>query len=157
MNKKGVTLLELIIVMVIIAIGATLVAPNIGRWLEHYRFRSATRDIVSTMRTAQMKAVSFNTEHRVSFDINAGEYLLQIRTTQSAPNDWIPKWEDAKAQNLQQKLPPGIQLNTTLPSNNAEFNPNSTSSSGSVTLRNTKGSERSIVLTAATGRIRIEE
>jgi len=158
LNKKGVTLLELIIVMVIIAIGATLVAPNIGRWLQHYRLRSATRDIVSTMRTAQMKAISINTEHRVSFDIAANEYLLQIKTTQSAPNDWEPKWTNARAQQLQQKLSGGVTMTAvTFPGDNAEFNPNSTSSSGSVTLNNNKGMTRRIVLTAATGRVRIEE
>ena len=31
-NQKGVTLIELIVVMVIIAIGAALIVPNIGGW-----------------------------------------------------------------------------------------------------------------------------
>ena len=33
MNQRGVTLIELIIVMVIIAIGAVLTTPNISGWL----------------------------------------------------------------------------------------------------------------------------
>jgi len=66
-NKKGITLIELVVVMIIIAIGAVLLVPNIGGWLPNYRLRSATRDIVSTLRTAQMKAVSSNLEYRVSF------------------------------------------------------------------------------------------
>jgi len=150
-NKKGVTLLELIIVMVIIAIGATLVAPNIGRWLQHYQLRSATRDIVSTMRTAQMRAVSTNMDHRVSFNNPvAGSYVLQ-RNSGGWINEGAP-----------QTLPTGIVMSAvTFPVqdgwNNAEFNPNSTSSSGSVTLNNPRGTTRRIVLTAATGRIRIEE
>ena len=69
MNKKGVTLIELVVVFVIIAIGAVLLVPNIGGWLPNYRLRSATRDIVSTLRTAQMKAVSTNTQYRVDFDV----------------------------------------------------------------------------------------
>jgi prepilin-type N-terminal cleavage/methylation domain-containing protein len=155
-NKKGVTLIELIIVFVIIAIGAVLIAPNVGPWLRNYRLRSATRDIVSTMRTAQMKAVSLNSEHRVSFDIAANEYLLQIKTTQSAPNDWIPTWTNARAQQLQQKLPGGVTMTAvTFPGDNAEFNPNSTSSSGSMTLTNTKQTKQ-ITLTPSTGRIHIE-
>ena len=157
MNKKGITLIELVVVFVIIAIGAVLLAPNIGAWLPNYRLRSGARDIVSTMRTAQMKAVSLNTEHRVSFDIAANEYLLQIKTTQSAPNDWIPTWTNARAQQLQQKLPGGVTMTAvTLPGDNAEFNTNSTSSSGSVTLQNSKGSQKKITLTSATGRVRIE-
>ena len=65
MNKKGVTLIELIVVFVIIAIMAGLLAPNIGAWLPNYRLRSATRDIVSTMRDAQMRAVSKNMHIRL--------------------------------------------------------------------------------------------
>lgn len=156
MNKKGVTLIELVVVFVIIAIGAVLLVPNIGGWLRNYRLKTVTRDIVSTMRSAQMKAVSLNTEHRVSFDIPASEYLLQIKTTQSAPNDWIPTWTNARAQQLQQKLPVGVTMTAvTFPGDNAEFNPNSTSSTGSMTLTNTKQTKQ-ITLTPSTGRIHVE-
>ena len=156
-NKKGVTLLELIVVFIIIGIAAALLAPNIGAWLPNYRLRSAARDITSTMRTAQMNAVSLNTEARVSFDKAANEYLLQIKTTQAAPNDWIPTWTNARAQQSQQKLPGGVTMtNVTLPGDNAEFNPNSTSSSGSVTLRNSKNSQKTITLTSATGRVKLD-
>ena len=148
LNKKGVTLLELIIVMVIIAIGATLVAPNIGRWLQHYRLRSATRDIVSTMRTAQMRAVSTNMEHQVSFTIgNPGSYILQ-RNSGGLVDD-----------GARQTLPTGVELTVT--SSNFQFNPNSTATSGNVTLTMRRGGQvigqRIIRVLAATGRIRIEE
>jgi prepilin-type N-terminal cleavage/methylation domain-containing protein len=146
-NKKGITLIELIIVMVIIAIGATLMVPGIGVWLPNYRLRSATRDIVSTMRSAQMKAISNNTEYQVSFNPGPGTYILQYRDT---GGNWINE-------GVLQTLPSGIQISAiTFAGNNAEFNPNSTSSSGSVTLRNTKGTTRRIVLMATTGRVRVE-
>ena len=104
-----------------------------------------------------MKAVSLNTENRVSFDIAANEYLLQIKTTQSAPNDWIPTWTNARAQQLQQKLPGGVTMTAvTFPGDNAEFNTNSTASSGSITLQNTKKAQRKITVTSSTGRVRIE-
>ena len=68
MNKKGVTLIELIVVFVIIAIGAVLMVPNLSPWMANYRLRSATRDITSTLRVAQMKAVSNNLNYQVLFD-----------------------------------------------------------------------------------------
>src|SRR4030042_1213037 len=121
MNKKGITLIELIVVFVIIAIGAVLLAPNLGSWLHHYRLRSAARDIVSTMRTAQIKAVSTNMEYRVSFNQGAANYILQYRNTGGL---WVNEGET-------QILPSGIQINAiTIPGNNAEFNPNSPSSTG---------------------------
>ena len=147
MTKKGVTLLELIIVMVIIAIAATLAIPGVGSWLTNYRLRTATRDVVSLMRTGQMKAVSENIEYRVRFVSADGSYVLQRRTTAGM---WL---DDGVAQ----RVPTGIRFQeVNLPDDCAEFNPNSTSSGGNLLLRNTKGNEKKIVLFSATGRIRIE-
>jgi len=150
MNHKGITLIELAVVFVIIAIGAVLLAPNIGAWLPHYRLRSAARDIVSTMRTAQMRAVSNNIQYRVSFNAAeigaANSYILQRNTGGVWIND-----------GALQTLPAGITVNIDqLPAGRAVFNLNATSTAGSVTLQNAKGAQRRITLTSATGRARIE-
>jgi len=149
MNHKGITLIELVVVFVIIAIGAVLLVPNIGAWLPNYRLRSATRDIVSTMRTAQMRAVSNNIQYRVNFNAAeigaANSYILQRNTGGVWVND-----------GALQTAPAGITVNIDqLSAGKAVFNPNSTSAAGSVTLQNTKGTQRSIALTPATGRVRI--
>jgi len=150
MNKKGLTLVELAVVMVIIGVVAALAVPNVGRWLPNYRLRSATRDIVSTLRLAQMKAVSSNIQYRVNLDdaeIGAPNcYILQRNSGGAWVND-----------GALQTLPVGITINSDhLPGGRALFNPNSTSTAGSVTLQNTKGMQRRITITPATGRIRIE-
>jgi len=150
MNQKGITLVELVVVFVIIAIGASLLVPNIGAWLTNYRLRSAARDVVSTMRTAQMKAVSNNIQYRVNLDdaeIGAPNcYILQRHSGGAWVND-----------GALQTLPVGITININhLPAGRALFNPNSTSTAGSVTLQNTKGMQRRITITPATGRVRIE-
>jgi Tfp pilus assembly protein FimT len=149
-NQRGITLIELAVVFIIIAIGAVLLVPNIGAWLPHYRLRSATRDIVSTMRTAQMRAVSNNIQYRVNF--NAAEigatksYILQ----RNIGGAWVNE-------GALQTLPQGITVNIDqLPGGRAVFNPNSTATAGSVTLQNTKGAQRRIILTSITGRVRIE-
>lgn len=145
MNRKGVTLIELIVVMVIIAIGAVLMAPGIGAWLPNYRLRSATRDIVSTMRTAQMKAVSTNMEYRVFFDSGVKTYTLQRNS-----GGW-------QADGAAQALPSGIGFSAiNFGGNNAQFNSNSTASGGSIILINNKGTSKTITLTTSTGRIKIE-
>jgi type IV fimbrial biogenesis protein FimT len=147
MNKKGVTLIELIIVIVIIGIGAVLFIPNIGGWMPSYRLRSATRDIASTMRTAQMKAVSTNLTYQVSFTLPASYQLQYIDTGGTLRTEGA-----ANATNL----PSGISISAiNFAGNNAVFNPNSTSSAGSVTLQNTKGTQRQLTLTSSTGRVKI--
>jgi len=149
MKKKGVTLIELVVIMVIIGIAAAFFAPNIGAWLPNYRLRSAARDIVSTMRTAQIKAVSTNLQYRVNLnpaDVGANSYRLERNTG----GVWI---NEGPAQSL----PTGVTIvGNTLPNQRAEFNQNSTSSSGNLTLQNTRGTERRLTITPSTGRVTIQ-
>jgi prepilin-type N-terminal cleavage/methylation domain-containing protein len=152
MNQKGITLIELIVVFVIIAIAAGLIAPNVGGWLPRYRLRSATRDIVSTMRTAQMKAVSNRVQYQVNF--NAAEigatysYALQ---RDSGGGKFV-------TEGAVQALPSSVTVNMgSLPSGKATFNTDSTCTGGSVTLSYEKGgvtqAKKTILLNPATGRV----
>ena len=142
MNKRGITLIELVVVMVIIAVAAVLTIPNIGAWFLHYRLRTGTRDVVSLMRVAQMKAVSDNTSYRVLFLANEGSYVLQ-RTTDGL------NWSDEGAA---QRLPKGIRF---LADSNAQFNPDATASGG-ITLNDQRKYETRITLLPSTGRVRVE-
>jgi len=144
MNQKGVTLIELVVVIVIIAIGAALTTPNIGGWMTNYRLGSATRDVVSTMRIAQMKAISNNLTYQISFDIANRSYILQYQNAGNTFNDGAV-----------QTLPTGVQFNTDF-GNVASFFPNASSTNGNVTLNNTKGTTKKIQLLGTTGRIKSE-
>ena len=134
-NNEGVTLVELVVVLVIIAITAGLLVPNIGAWLPNYRLRSATRDIVSTMRAAQMRAVSNNIQYRVNF--NAAEI--------GAINSYVLQRDNGGGgfdnDGAVQTLPTGITISSNLfPAGRAVFNRDSTSSGGSITLQTLHGS-----------------
>ena len=152
MNKKGVTLIELIVVLVIIAILAGLIAPNMGRWLPRYRLRSATRNIASTLRTAQMKAVSNGMLYQVDFTVGANSYILRYTTGGL-------DYDDGSVQTA----PSGITVDiASLPGGIAFFNPDSTCpNGGTITLSYQKGgvtqAQKGIILNAATGRTKIVE
>lgn len=150
-RRTGVTLIELVVVMAIIAIAAVALVPNIGTWIHYYRLRSATRDITSALRTAQMKAVSKNISYRVRFDPGENSFVLLYQGTQG-PNDFIPEGPS-------QKLAPGVaitEVNFSGGANDAVFNPDSTSSAGHVTVTNAKGTRRTITVSSATGRVRVD-
>jgi len=150
MNKRGVTLIELVIVFAIIAIGAVLMVPNMGAWLPNYRLRSGARDLVSTMRVAQMRAVSNNTNYQVL--IAGGSYTLQ---RDSLGLLWITEG-DTKT------FPTGITISNntfpalgTTPAGSSLFRPNSSSNGGTLVLVNTK-TQRTITVLPSTGRISIQ-
>jgi len=151
MNKRGTTLIELIVVFVIIAILAGLIAPNISRWLPRYRLRSATRDIVSTIRTAQMKAVSNRLEYWVDFNVGANSYILRYTSGGL-------QFDDGPIQTA----PSGITVINNLSGGKASFKPDSSCpNGGSITLSYKKGgvtqAQKGIILNAATGRTKIVE
>ena len=146
-NEKGVTLIELVVVFVIIAILSVLMVPNIGTWLPRYRLKSATRDVVSTLRMAQMRAVSTNLQYGVDFNVAGNFYNVQYRTT-SGTGPWVNE-------GATQNLPAGITFKSAVfgGGSQAVFNPNSSSSGGSVTLQNEKKKiQRSITVNPATGK-----
>jgi prepilin-type N-terminal cleavage/methylation domain-containing protein len=158
MNRKGVTLIELVVVMVIIAIAAVFFVPNIGAWLPNYRLRSTARDIVSTMRTAQMKAVSSNVEYRVYFHFDAGDgkyrYWIERGNLSSGSTNWVGTTDphNAAREGGITEFPSGV---TNSFAGFIEFNPNSTSSSGTIRLQNSRGMIRVLTITPSTGRVTI--
>jgi Tfp pilus assembly protein FimT len=152
MNEKGVTLVELVLVFVIIAILAALMVPAIwSSFLPSYRLRSATRDIVSTMRTAQLRAISSNNPfYQVNFTAGSS-YILQHQNTGGV----------LISDGVGQSLPSGIAINTAnLPNAKAVFYPNSNCSTGSITLSYQKNGvtmgQKTILLSPATGKITIQ-
>ena len=157
MNRKGITLIELIIVFVIIAIGAALMVPGIGGWMHHYRLRTATRDIVSVMRTAQMRAVSNNMRYGVTFNEAASPQEFQLLRNSGGLGDF-------QVDGPSTSLPTGVTFNgiAGLPLNGPSgqaiirFFPDSTAeANGSINLINSKNSTKTIQISMSTGRIRV--
>lgn len=62
----GFTLLEILIVLVIIAMAATLVAPAVDAGLRAREVRSAVRNVAGTMRALQAEAVQKGTVRRLA-------------------------------------------------------------------------------------------
>ncbi|NWG03864.1 MAG: prepilin-type N-terminal cleavage/methylation domain-containing protein [Syntrophaceae bacterium] len=145
MNQRGVTLVELIVVMVILAFGALLTTPNISTWLTNYRLRSATRDVVSIMRVAQLKAISNHTHYQVIFEPAHDRYFLQYQDT---GGNWV-------TEGVTQTMPTGVKYQTTFAGNLITFFPNSRAADGRITLNNSKGST-TVRVSGLTGKIKIE-
>ena len=153
-NRKGVTLIELIVVFVIIAIGAVLLAPNIGAWLPNYRLRSATRDIVSTIRTAQMKAISTNLEYRTYFNSGEGKYWVERGNQSTNSTNWVGTTasDNAAREGALNTLSSGVTISFT---GFIEFNPDSTCNAATITVTNSKGKQSTITLVTSTGRVNV--
>ena len=73
--KKGFTVIEMIIVMLIVGILAVVVAPRIAA-LYPIKLSGAAEKLASDLKYAQNLAMSRHIDHRVVFDINAQTYAV---------------------------------------------------------------------------------
>jgi prepilin-type N-terminal cleavage/methylation domain-containing protein len=58
--NKGVTMIELAIVMAIIGIMSLFMTPGIGEWVQNYRIKQAAREMASDFQFAKLKAISIS-------------------------------------------------------------------------------------------------
>lgn len=77
---KGFTLIELLLVIVIIAISAAVVAPNIGSGNQTAKLNSSARDISSALRFARGHALSQHKESTVLFNLQDNTYQITDKT-----------------------------------------------------------------------------
>lgn len=70
--RKGITVIELMVVLAIIAIMGLLMAPSLGEWVKNYRIKQAGREMVSDLQFAKMKAISSGAYCTVVFNISVG-------------------------------------------------------------------------------------
>jgi len=74
-NNSGFTLFELMVVVGIMAILASVAIPGFLGWLPKYRMRSAADEVLSTLQHAKLRAVRENDIVSVNFDFVNNTYL----------------------------------------------------------------------------------
>ena len=79
-REAGFTLLELIAVLAIVALAATLAFPLADRSRRGLAVRTAAIDLASALKTARAEAVRSNAERRVVLDLNARQFAADGTT-----------------------------------------------------------------------------
>ena len=82
----GLTLIEVIVVLGILAILAGMSVSNLGDYIPDYRLRSAAQDLYANMHFAKMEAIKRNSDVKVVFDVSGSRYAVSL--DKGADNDW---------------------------------------------------------------------
>ena len=150
-KQAGMTLIEMLVVLVILAIAAALAAPNVSRWIESYTVRKASRQLVSDLQLAKLKTISQGVQHRILFDPANKTYTIQKL------NGGV--WQQVDiARSLSDVNNPyyagGVALTNTFNNNAVTFSTTGTASpAGTVTLATTNYNRQVTVI--LTGRISV--
>jgi prepilin-type N-terminal cleavage/methylation domain-containing protein len=84
-QQKGFTLIELIIVMGIMGILATIAAPSFQNYIRNQNLKTAARGITSDFFATREKALSENVRYRITFDQASNSYTIAGGTAAGAP------------------------------------------------------------------------
>ncbi len=154
--SSGFTLMELMVVIAIIGMMSGIAIPNIISWLPDYRLRSATRDIVSCLQEAKLRAVKENERVVVIFNQFTESYIAFVDSVPAGGN-----WAQDAIETVvrQQTMPAGVDIQSfpLTTSYTVGFNNRGLSASGadSIQMKNNKSNFTRITLNLA-GSIRVQ-
>ena len=101
---RGFTLLEMLAVMLIMAVGMSLLASSINQGLSAARDRQAGRDLTLALRTARSQAISQGQAVYVRLDIVGKRFQVSGAPAQSLPTDMKIRATTAAGQELHEAV-----------------------------------------------------
>lgn len=135
--ERGMSIVEVLIVVALIAVLALAFFPNIRSTMETRDFENAARDIQTTIQRARMEAVKTKLNHRVRFvgETSGWEFLIE---KEDSPGNWslLPGF-------VKKIIPSRFNVTVSLPDQTVVFSPlgfiqNYSSSQNSVTIQSPK-------------------
>lgn len=82
--RRGYTLIETVVVLLVLALAAAVVAPPIGRGLEAIRLRAEVSGVASFLRAARERAISQHCALEVEIDGEGRTLVLKTREADPA-------------------------------------------------------------------------
>ena len=87
-TEKGFTLVEILIVVAIITIAATLAVSNLFSWNRHNNFVGFQREVFSEIQEARTRAIAMRRQYRLVIDLSAETVLLERGNAGTGSTVW---------------------------------------------------------------------
>ncbi len=168
-STSGFTLLELIVVLVIIGLMSTLVAPKLMGPLSNLNLKTASQKISASLRYARSQAASEKVTYVALFDFDKNRLVISNPPVPAAQKADLPvTQEDGEDRPVGSKvydLPDGVKLIKGV-SREGDVNsglfrvlffPGGGSSGGEITVANERGRKYRIQIDFITGTVQLSE
>jgi len=88
-GRQGFTIIETMIVIAILMIGAILATSTFQSWLGHYSAVDFQREFLSQVNEARTRSMGSNLQHRLLIDLDAGRVTLQRGNAGTGSAAWM--------------------------------------------------------------------
>lgn len=107
-NKKGFTIIELMIVLAIISVLLTIAVSSMANTVPHLRLSSAAGELMSNINRARMTAISRNGNCVISFNKEDNSYMVFMDNDSGE----LIRWQRDEAEDVlaSKAMPPGITI-----------------------------------------------
>jgi type IV pilus assembly protein PilA len=144
-DRKGFSLIEMIIVIAIIGIVATFAVPGFQNYARNQNLKTAAQEIASEFFVTRERALAENKTYRIVFDDVNNQYTTEERTALGPPVVYTTRQTKKIASSA--ATAGGIVID--MPKTTATiftFQPRGTVSSGTLSLRNSINSSAAITV-----------
>ena len=155
-DQRGVTLMELMVVIIVIGLVAAMAAPRFLDYIPKLKSKSAVKEIVSQLRLARSRAIAEKRLVGVYFNTMDHTYIMFVDSADVASQEYT----EVDPLLRQSTFPRDVEMGFITFSNNVViFSPDgSASSSGQMAFLSPEGDRLyQVSVLAGTGRVRMEE
>lgn len=161
-RRRGFTLIELILVMIVIFTLATIVAPRFSDFFPSYQVRKSTEHLLGWARKARADAAVTGVRQRLVLDTKTRKFWIEY---EARPIKEPGKFVLLSGAWGEEQLPEAVTFESIEGAENAptgeglkylEFRPDGTSSEATIVLANDSGDTHTLKIEGATSKISIQ-
>lgn len=165
--KKGFSLIELLVVLVLISIFSAFVGINVAGSLGNMGLKTASKKVAASLRYARSRAITESVPYVALLDLNQNRVTIQPDLTSSGrkekAGDSASKLKKSGMKHYD--LPEDVKFKNALTFEGAESNsrffavvfmPNGCSSGGTILLENNRERGSAVKIDFITGTVRVE-